>query len=78
MSWPLCAAAEARRFAERHHYQQSTAAQRGQLMVDYLQSIFLAGDGIFAARTALYGYAFEERINLRDASEFPQARLALK
>ncbi|CAK0889656.1 unnamed protein product [Prorocentrum cordatum] len=72
------AAAEVKRFAERHHYPQRTPAQRDQLMVDYLQGIFLAGDGIFAARTALYGYAFEEKINPRDASEFPQARLTLK
>ena len=72
------AAAEVRRFAEQHRYQQSTPAQRDQLMVNYLQSIFMAGDGIFAARVALYGYAFEERVNLRDAAEFPQARLTLK
>ena len=47
-------------------------------MVDYLRSIFLAGEGTFAARAAVYGYAFEERVSLRDAAEFPQARLTLK
>ncbi|CAK0816768.1 unnamed protein product, partial [Prorocentrum cordatum] len=62
------AAAEVRRFAERHHYPQTTAAQRDQLMVGYLQGIFVAGGG----------YAFEERIDLRGASEFPQARLTLR
>ncbi|CAK0861131.1 unnamed protein product, partial [Prorocentrum cordatum] len=72
------AAAEVRRFAIQHRYPLATPAQRDKLMVDYLQSIFLAGDGIFAARTALYGYAFEERVNLRDVTEFPQARLTLK
>ena len=72
------AAAEVRRFADRNQYRFATAKQRDKLMVDYLQSIFLAGDGIFAARTALYGFAFEERVNLKDPSEFPQARLTLK
>ncbi|CAK0851311.1 unnamed protein product [Prorocentrum cordatum] len=53
----------------------TTAAQRGQLMVDYLQSIILAGGGIFAARTARHGFALEEKINLWDSGEFPQAWL---
>ncbi|CAK0812661.1 unnamed protein product, partial [Prorocentrum cordatum] len=71
------AAAEVRRFAALHHYLGQTAAQRDKLMVDYLQHVFLAGDGIFAARAALYGYAFEGRLNLKEASEFPQAAVLI-
>ncbi|CAK0884216.1 unnamed protein product [Prorocentrum cordatum] len=62
------AAAEVRRFAAPHHYLVQAAAQRDKLMVDYLQHIFLAGDGIFAARTALYGYAFA-RLTLKGFSK---------
>ncbi|CAK0853569.1 unnamed protein product, partial [Prorocentrum cordatum] len=56
------AAAEVLRFGDKRRYQWRTAQQRDKLMVDYLP----------------VRACFDERINLKDALDVPQARLALK
>ena len=43
----------------------------------YLHFLYFAGDGVFAARTALYGLVHTQRLNLRDPQELPKSRQAL-
>ena len=53
-------------------------AARDKLLNQYLHYRFFAGEAIFAARTAVYGFAFWEHVNLRDPSELAMTRLTPK
>lgn len=52
-------------------------AQRDQAMNRYVHMLYFRGEGIFAARTALYGTMFVDVLNPKDPLEFATARKAL-
>jgi hypothetical protein len=47
-------------------------------MTRYLNYLFFAGEGSFAARTAVYGFAFHKALNLRDPCELALSRASLR
>ncbi len=52
-------------------------SHRDSAMNAYVHKLFFEGEGIFAARMAVYGFAHLQVLNLRDPLELPLARKAL-
>ena len=63
------AAQKRHKLADQHH--------RDLAMSAYLHSLYFNGEGIFAARAALYGHAHCQVLNLRDQKEMALSRKAL-
>ena len=65
-------------FAKARRLAFPTQQLRDSLLVAMLHHLFFSGDAIFAARTAVYGFAFCLSLNMRDPQELAQARLCLR
>ena len=50
---------------------------RDTALNNYVHYLFVNGDGIFAARSSVYGIAHTMGLNLRDPHELPRSKAAL-
>lgn len=65
-------------FARRSRLRLDSQENRDEAMVRFLSRVFENGDGIYTARTTLFGYAFSAALNLHDPKELYLARLTLR
>jgi hypothetical protein len=74
----LQAASEVDQFAAARRLDLLDQRRRDTTMTRYLNFLFFAGEGSFAARTAVYGFAFQQALNMRDPRELALARASLR
>jgi hypothetical protein len=72
------AATELEHFAALRGFDLNDQRRRDITVTRYLNNLFFGGEGAYAARTALYGFAYHRALNLRDPCELPLSRASLR